>query len=52
MDAEIGVRNLIDSFRYNALPEIIKAIGWNKKDVEFDDLLDHERLLWMVFILY
>ncbi|KAJ3955346.1 hypothetical protein N0V92_008117 [Colletotrichum tropicale] len=42
MDAEIGVRNLADSFRYNALPQIAKAIGLVDGDV--DDLPDYERL--------
>ncbi|KAK1996117.1 nitric oxide synthase [Colletotrichum falcatum] len=42
MDAEIGVRNLADSFRYNALPQVAKAIGLVKGDV--DDLPDYERL--------
>ncbi|TDZ20733.1 Nitric oxide synthase, inducible [Colletotrichum orbiculare MAFF 240422] len=42
MDAEIGVRNLADSFRYNALPQIAKAIGL--VDGEVDDLPDYERL--------
>ncbi|KAL0935841.1 nitric oxide synthase [Colletotrichum truncatum] len=42
MDAEIGVRNLADQFRYNALPQIAKAIGLVDRDVE--DLPDYERL--------
>ncbi|KAK2031523.1 nitric oxide synthase [Colletotrichum zoysiae] len=42
MDAEIGVRNLADSFRYNALPQVAKAIGLVDGDV--DDLPDYERL--------
>ncbi|WYZ35291.1 hypothetical protein EsH8_I_001567 [Colletotrichum jinshuiense] len=42
MDAEIGVRNLADSFRYNALPQVAKAIGLVDRDV--DDLPDYERL--------
>ncbi|KAF9873654.1 nitric oxide synthase [Colletotrichum karsti] len=42
MDAEIGVRNLADSFRYNALPQVAKAIGLVEGDV--DDLPDYERL--------
>lgn len=47
MDAEIAVRNLTDTFRYNVLPDVIKAIGWQKKKFEFEDLPDHEKLLWM-----
>ncbi|WDK14797.1 nitric oxide synthase [Colletotrichum graminicola] len=42
MDAEIGVRNLADSFRYNALPQVAKTIGLVDGDV--DDLPDYERL--------
>ncbi|CAK42680.1 uncharacterized protein An15g07930, partial [Aspergillus niger] len=29
MDAEIGVRNLADTFRFDALPEVVKAIGFD-----------------------
>jgi nitric oxide synthase oxygenase domain/subunit len=47
MDAEIGVRNVADTFRYNVLPHAAKAVGWNSPDHTFDDdLPDHERLLW------
>lgn len=58
MDAEIGVRNLADTCRYNALPEVAKAIGFNiksyKENAEYaeveslEDLPDYEQLLWMV----
>lgn len=58
MDAEIGVRNLADSFRYNALPRVAKAIGFDIesyrardsfKGVEsLEDLPDWEQLRWMV----
>lgn len=47
MDAEIGVRNLADTFRYNALPSIVKAIGWKETSTPFEDLPEHERLLWL-----
>lgn len=50
MDAEIGVRNLADTFRYNVLPDVIQVIGWNRKDIHYEDLSDCEKLLWMVFI--
>jgi nitric oxide synthase oxygenase domain/subunit len=46
MDAEIGVRNLADSFRYNMLPSIAKALGLTDCDV--DDLPDYERLAILV----
>jgi len=51
MDVEIAARNLLDTFRYNVLPEVIQAIGWKKKDLDFEDLPDHEWLLWMVMNL-
>ncbi|KAK8856230.1 nitric oxide synthase [Apiospora arundinis] len=42
MDAEIGVRNLADSFRYNVLPDIVRSMGLAQGDVEA--LPDFERL--------
>ncbi|KAE8165694.1 nitric oxide synthase [Aspergillus tamarii] len=57
MDAEIGVRNLADSFRYNALPDVAKVLGFDienyKKNPEYaeieamEDLPDYEQLVWM-----
>ena len=49
MDAEIGVRNLTDSFRYNVLPDVIKAMGLAEgrfKDglEDFEDLPEYEQL--------
>ena len=49
MDAEIGVRDLADTFRYNALPDIVDALGMTKgrlnDDIEeFEDLPEYERL--------
>lgn len=50
MDAEIGVRNLADSFRYNVLPQVVKAMGLLTEgnandDVEdFEDLPEYEQL--------
>ncbi|KAL8933459.1 MAG: hypothetical protein Q9216_006350, partial [Gyalolechia sp. 2 TL-2023] len=45
MDAEIGVRDLADSFRYNALPEVAKALGLLEDGVEdLEDLPEYERL--------
>ncbi|KAI4251801.1 MAG: hypothetical protein LQ352_004647, partial [Teloschistes flavicans] len=48
MDAEIGVRDLADTFRYNALPDVAKALGLLdehfKNGVEsLDDLPEYER---------
>ncbi|KAH8652477.1 nitric oxide synthase [Xylariales sp. PMI_506] len=42
MDAEIGVRNLVDPFRYNVLPQVVKMMGLF--DGELDHLPDFERL--------
>ncbi|PYH31484.1 nitric-oxide synthase [Aspergillus neoniger CBS 115656] len=56
MDAEIGVRNLADMFRFDALPEVVKAIGFDINayrakpeyaDIrELEDLPDYEQLRW------
>ncbi|KAL8684985.1 MAG: hypothetical protein Q9218_008039 [Villophora microphyllina] len=48
MDAEIGVRDLADTFRYNALPNIAKALGLLDEHVKdgvesLDDLAEYER---------
>ena len=61
MDAEIGVRNLGDPFRYDALPSVVEAIGFDinayrkqeaYKSVEsIDDLPDYEQLRWKVVTL-
>lgn len=53
MDAEIGVRDLADSFRYNALPDIIDALGLAGDklhgDIEvFEDLPEYEKLSMLV----
>ncbi|KAK7967737.1 nitric-oxide synthase [Apiospora aurea] len=42
MDAEIGVRNLADSFRYNVLSDIVRSMGLAQGDL--DALPDYERL--------
>jgi len=47
MDAEIGVRNLVDTSRYNVLPDVARAIGWESNESTFDDLPDHEILVWL-----
>ncbi|KAL8787058.1 MAG: hypothetical protein Q9213_002400 [Squamulea squamosa] len=48
MDAEIGVRDLADAFRYNALPDIAQALGLVDTETEgiegLDDLPEYERL--------
>lgn len=53
MDAEIGVRDLADSFRYNALPAVIDALGLIHDklygDIEiFEDLPEYEKLSMLV----
>ena len=53
MDAEIGVRNLADSFRYNVLPDIIDTLGFARGklhgDIEvFEDLPEYEKLSMLV----
>ena len=58
MDAEIGIRNLADTFRYNCLPKVAQAIGFDIKTYQtmsefkgvetFEDLPDYEQLLWLV----
>lgn len=50
MDAEIGVRNLADSFRYNVLPDIVSALDLTNCKLGhgydiFDDLPEYEKLL-------
>ncbi|KAI9712953.1 MAG: hypothetical protein M1812_006700 [Candelaria pacifica] len=49
MDAEIGVRDLADSFRYNVLPDIIEALDLTRGRLvqgvdSFEDLPEYERL--------
>ncbi|PYH90281.1 nitric-oxide synthase [Aspergillus ellipticus CBS 707.79] len=57
MDAEIGVRNLADTFRFDSLPDVAKAVGFNvdsyRKRPEYanirvmEDLPDYEQLRWL-----
>jgi nitric oxide synthase oxygenase domain/subunit len=49
MDAEIGVRNLADSFRYNVLPDIVQALELTHGKLghgfeTFEDLPEYEKL--------
>lgn len=49
MDAEIGVRDLADTFRYNALPEAARVLGlldaYKEAGIEdIEDLQEYERL--------
>ncbi|KAE8154167.1 nitric oxide synthase [Aspergillus avenaceus] len=57
MDAEIGVRNLADTFRYNYLPDVARILGFDiesyKQNPEYaeiesmEDLPDYEQLVWL-----
>ncbi|RDA86315.1 hypothetical protein CP532_5658 [Ophiocordyceps camponoti-leonardi (nom. inval.)] len=44
MDAEIGVRDLADSFRYDVLPSVASALKLLKPGQELDELPQYERL--------
>ena len=49
MDAEIGVRDLADTFRYNVLPDIAQAIGMTNGKLQdgidsIEDLPEYEQL--------
>ena len=53
MDAEIGVRDLADTFRYNVLPDIVNALSFiDEKSYHgiesFEDLPEYERLSMLV----
>ena len=53
MDAEIGVRDLADSSRYNVLPDIIDALGLARDMLHgateaFEDLAEYEKLSMLV----
>ena len=53
MDAEIGVRNLADTFRYNVLPDIINALDLARDKLgdgieSFKDLPEYEQLFMLV----
>jgi nitric oxide synthase oxygenase domain/subunit len=54
MDAEIGVRNLADFFRYNVLPDVVTAMGLADAAMaalevdSFDDLPEYEKLAMLV----
>ena len=49
MDAEIGVRDLADTFRYNVLPDVVQAIGLANGKLQdgvdsLEDLPEYEQL--------
>lgn len=52
MDAQIGVRALADSFRYNVLPDIVKALHLDNGALvhgnDFEDLPKYEQLAMLV----
>lgn len=52
MDSEIGVRNLADPFRYNVLPDVVKALKLtDESDREFDDQPEYIRMLALVRLM-
>ena len=49
MDFEIGVRNLADTFRYNALPDIVSALGLSQEpETPLEDLPEYMRMVALV----
>ena len=53
MDAEIGVRNLADTFRYNVLPDVVKAIcraggEFDPSVIDLEDVPEYRRLMLLV----
>ncbi|TLD19508.1 Nitric oxide synthase-like protein [Venturia nashicola] len=44
MDAEIGVRNLADTQRYNCLPDLVVKLGWASSTDGLENLPGFERL--------
>lgn len=53
MDAEIGVRNLADTFRYNVLPDVVKAIcqvdgEFDPSVMDLDDVPEYRKLMLLV----
>ncbi|KAL8951350.1 MAG: hypothetical protein Q9222_002669 [Ikaeria aurantiellina] len=46
MDSEIGVRDLADSFRYNALPDVVDALGLSPEPgTSLDDLPEYMHMV-------
>lgn len=45
MDAEIGVRNLADSFRYNCLPSVAQALSLIKNNSDLTEISQSRKLL-------
>ncbi|KIV99280.1 uncharacterized protein PV09_09048 [Verruconis gallopava] len=46
MDAEIGIRNLADTFRYNSLPAIVQALSLSDDpSTPLDELPEYKRLV-------
>ncbi|KAK7714429.1 hypothetical protein SLS57_007156 [Botryosphaeria dothidea] len=44
MDAEIGVRDLVDRERYNVLPSVVDVLGLRKSAPDLEDVPEYERL--------
>jgi nitric oxide synthase oxygenase domain/subunit len=51
MDSEIGVRDLADTFRYNALPDVVNALGLSPEpETPLEDLPEYMHLVALVSI--
>lgn len=48
MDAEIGVRDLVDRERYNVLPSVVNVLGLRKSAPDLEDVPEYERLALLV----
>ena len=52
MDAEVGVRNLADSFRYNALPDIVRALKLSPEpETPLEDLPEYMHMVALVSLV-
>ena len=52
MDAEVGVRNLADSFRYNVLPDIVRALKLSPEpETPLEDLPEYMHMVALVSLV-
>jgi nitric oxide synthase oxygenase domain/subunit len=52
MDAEVGVRNLADTFRYNVLPDVVNALRLSDEpETHLDELPEYMHLVALVSLL-
>lgn len=52
MDAEVGVRDLVDKSRYDCLPDVVRALYPNELHRPLEQLPEHERLCLLVGIVF